>query len=170
MALTPQDALNPISNANSYLSLVDARALADQYAYTLPTDDAEAEKALIKAFRYAEGFEHQMCGTRATATQNTSWPRKDVVIRCESFPSDEFPQELLISQVIAAEKYGAGTDISGGVDDGKSIASEKVDVIEVSYFNNGKTGSEISIPEFDSTMQPLLCSTSNAFNFDVFRG
>lgn len=170
MPLTVQDPANPVNNANSYQSLVDARALADQYAYTLPTDDTEAEKALIKGFRYIESFEPEMCGTRSTTVQNTSWPRTGVFIRCEEFPSDEFPQELLVAQVIAAEKYGAGTDISGGVDDGKSIASEKVDVIEVSYFNNGKTGSEVSIPEFDSTIKPLLCYASNQFNFNVYRG
>ena len=169
MALTPQIPTAPIDNANSYLSLVEARALAEQYAYDLPVDDTEAEKALIKGFRYVEGFEPSMCGTRTTTTQNTSWPRSGVTVRCQPFPDDALPQELLISQVIAAQYQGSGTDIGGGVDDGKSIASEQAGKVSISYFDNGKTGSEVSIPEFDSTIKPLLCKASNGISFDVGR-
>ena len=169
MPLTPQIPTAPIDNANSYLSLEDARALAEQYAYDLPVDDAEAEKALIKGFRYIESFEGSMCGSRATTKQNTSQPRKGVVIRCEDFPEDVFPQELLIAQVIAAQYQGSGTDISGSVDDGKSIASEQAGKVSISYFDNGKTGSSVTIPEFDSTIAPLLCKASNGMQFTVSR-
>ena len=169
MPLTVQIPTAPIDNANSYLSLVDARALADQYAYDLPVDDTEAEKALIKAFRYIESFEPSMCGTRTTTTQNTSFPRSGLTIRCEPFPDDAFPVELLIAQVVAADYQGKGTDLSGGTNDGRAIASEKADVLEVSYFDNGKTGTSVTIPEFDSTIEPLLCNASNGINFTVSR-
>ena len=169
MPLTVQIPTAPIDNANSYLSLVDARALADQYAYDLPVNDVEAEKALIKAFRYIESFEPSMCGTRTTTTQNSAYPRKGLTIRCESFPDDAFPVELLIAQVVAADYQGKGTDISGGVNDGKSIASEQAGKVSISYFDNGKTGAQVSIPEFDSTIKPLLCKASNGLNFTVTR-
>lgn len=169
MALTPQIPTAPIDNANSYLSLVDARALAEQYAYDLPTDDTEAEKALIKGFRYIESFEGSMCGSRTTETQNSAYPRVGVTIRCKPFPDDAFPQELLVAQVIAAQHQGSGTDLSGGTNSGLSIASEKVDVLEVSYFDNGKTGTEVSIPEFESTIKPLLCGDVNGLSFQVYR-
>lgn len=169
MPLTVQIPTAPIDNANSYLSLVDARALADQYAYDLPVNDVDAEKALIKGFRYIESFESSMCGKRTTTTQNSSWPRSGVTIRCQPFPDDAFPQELLIAQVIAAQYQGSGTDVSGGVDDGKSIASEQAGKVSISYFDNGKTGTEVSIPEFDSTMKPLLCKSSDGMQFMVYR-
>lgn len=169
MPLTVQIPTAPIDNANSYLSLVEARALAEQYAYELPVNDVEAEKALIKGFRYVESFETSMCGTRTTTTQNTSQPRSGVDIRCQPFPDDAFPQELLIAQVIAAQYQGSGTDISGGTDDGKAIASEQAGKVSISYFDNGKTGSEVSIPEFDSTIKPLLCNAVDGLNFMVTR-
>ncbi|CAH9016228.1 putative head completion adaptor [Vibrio phage 242E40-1] len=169
MALTPQIPTAPIDNANSYLSLVDARALAEQYAYDLPTDDAEAEKALIKGFRYIETFEPSMCGTRTTEIQNSSYPRTGVTIRCKPFPDDEFPKELLVAQVIAAQYQGSGTDLSGGANDGRSIASEQAGKVSISYFDNGKTGSSVTIAEFDSAIDPILCKASNGINFTVGR-
>ncbi|AUR97510.1 head completion adaptor [Vibrio phage 1.240.O._10N.261.52.F8] len=169
MALNVQDPTTPIGNANSYLSLVDARTLAEQYAYTLPVDDTEAETALIKGFRYIELKEPQMCGQRATTEQNSSYPRAGVYIRCNAWPSDQFPIELLLAQVIAAENQSSGVDLSGGVDDGRSIASEQVDVISVSYFQNGKTGSTVTIPEFDSTIEPLMCKSNTGAQFTTYR-
>jgi hypothetical protein len=169
MALIVQSPTSPVSNANSYQSLVDARALAAEQGFVLPTDDTEAEVALIKARRYVDGYEPQMCGNRATTAQNTSYPRTGVYIRCNLVLSDEFPQELLIAQIVAAEASGKGVDLSGGVDDGRSIASEKVDVIQVSYFDNGKTGSSVTLPEFQSTIQPLLCSSSSGAQFTTYR-
>lgn len=169
MALIVQDPANPVNNANSYQSLVDARALAAEQGFVLPTDDTEAETALIKARRYVDSYESQMCGTRTTTTQNTSFPRTGVYIRCNLVPSDSFPQELLIAQLVAAEASGKGVDLSGGVDDGRSIASEKVDVIQVSYHDNGKTGTEVRLSEFESTIKPLLCGSTSGAQFTVYR-
>ncbi|AZU97865.1 head completion adaptor [Vibrio phage LP.2] len=169
MALTVQDPQNPVDNANSYLSLVDARALADQYYYDLPTDDTEAERALVKSFRSIELKEPQMCGVRTTEIQNTSYPRTGVYIRCQPLPSDAFPDELLLAQVIGASYSGSGTDLSGGTDDGRVITKEKVDVIEVNYADNGKTGNSVYIAEFENTLNPLLCSNTSAANFTTVR-
>lgn len=169
MALIIQDSSNPVSNANSYQSLVDARALAAMYAITLPADDTEAETALINGWAYIDSFEGEMCGERSTDIQNTAYPRSGVYIRCNELPSDEFPSELLYSQLVAAEAFGSGTNLFGGANDGRSIASEKVDVLEVSYFNNGKTGDKVTLPRFDNAIKPLLCTSGNQFNFTVSR-
>lgn len=169
MALIVQDPVTPVAVANSYISLVDARSLAGTYGYTLDADDTDAELSLIKSFRAIELKEPEMCGYRSTTTQGTAYPRSGVVIRCNELPSDEFPVELLLAQVIGAHYFTAGTDLSGGVDDGKSVVREKVDVIEVQYADNGKTGSEVTIPELERTLGPLLCSSSNSFNFVVGR-
>lgn len=167
MALTPQIPTAPISNANSYLSLVDARALAEQYAYDLPVDDAEAEKALIKAFRYVESFEGSMCGTRATTTQNTSWPRKNVKIRCEAFPDNLIPGELLIAQVVAASFAGQGEQISGGANDGLQVQSKTAGKVSISYFEGSSSTGKLEIPEFDSVIEPLLCKVSGGIQLMV---
>jgi len=170
MALIPQDATSPVNNANSYLSLVDARALAEQYAITLPTDDTEAETSLINGFAYIEAREPDMCGTRATDTQNTSYPREGVYIRCVLQPSSPFPNELLLSQIIAAESFGQGNNLWGGADNGRAVSKEKVDVLEVAYFDNGTTGDALTLPRFENTIQPLLCGSTSANQFKVFRG
>lgn len=169
MALTPQIPAAPIDNANSYLSLVDARALAEQYAYDLPVDDAEAEKAIIKGFRYVESFEGSMCGSRATTIQNTSLPRKNLTIRCESFPSDAIPQEVLIAQVVAASFAGQGKQISGGTNDGLQVQSKTAGKVSISYFEGSSSTGKLEIPEFDSVIKPVLCKVSGGMQFKVAR-
>ncbi len=170
MAITVQDATSPVNNANSYQSLVDARALADMYAITLPTDDTEAETSLINGFAYVESREPNMCGERATDTQNSSYPRTGVYIRCALQPQSPFPNELLLSQLIAAESFGAGNNLWGGADNGRSVSKEKVDVIEVGYHDNGVTGDTLTLPRFENTIKPLLCGSDSANQFTVYRG
>lgn len=167
MSLTPQIPASPINSANTYLSLVDARALAEQYAYDLPVDDAEAEKALIKGFRYVESFESSMCGSRTTTIQNTSWPRKGVKIRCESFPDNVIPSELLLAQVVAASFAGQGKQISGGTNDGLQVQSKTAGKVSISYFEGSSSTGKLEIPEFDSVIKPLLCKVSGGIQLMV---
>jgi hypothetical protein len=162
--LTPQDPITPIDTANSYQTLADARTLAARFGYTLSIDDACAEKDMIKAFRYVESYECDMNGERTTEVQNTAYPRANLSIRCKPFADDAFPSDLLLSQVVAAHYAYAGIDLSGGIDDGKAITEETVGKISVTYADNGKTGTSVSIPQFDSTIKPLLrsgCGFSN---------
>lgn len=166
MALTVQNPVTPVGDANSYQSLADARALAVTYAVTLPVDDAECETALINGLLYIGQRENELCGTRTTEAQNTAYPRTGVVIRGNDLPADEFPLDLLVSQIIAAEAFGQGVDLYGGIDDGKNIASEQAGKVSVSYFDNGKTGSGVSYHRFDSALEPLLC-VNDAIGFPI---
>lgn len=170
MPINVQTPTAPVQNANSYISLADARQLAQSFAIELPTDDTEAETALVKAFLYVDSNEPKMSGTRATTTQNTAYPRDNVYIRCNAVSSDAFPNEVLLGQVIAAEAFGAGDNLFGGADSGRSIASEQVATISVSYFDNGKTGDKVTLPQFENVMLPLYdLSRTGTANFNVWR-
>ena len=170
MPLIVQDPLAPVSNANSYLSLVDARALAAQYALILPDDDTEAESALINATLYLNTYEDRVGGERSTDTQSTMYPRKNSHVRCAEVHSDVIPDDIKLAQVIAAEAFGRGDNLWGGADDGRSIASEKVDVIAVSYFDNGATSGAATLPRLDQLMKQFFGGQSQGLsNFSVYR-
>ena len=169
MALIEQDPVNPITFANSYQSLSNARVLAGNSGVTLPDEDADAEKSLIDGFYYIESRESQMRGTRATSSQVTSWPRSGACIRGNEFPSDAFPAELLLSQIIAAESFGNGNNLWGSEDNGRVVTKEKLDALETEYADNGKTGSSIYLPRLESTIQPLLSSSATLTQFSVSR-
>lgn len=157
--------------ADSYQSLVDARALAAKYGLTLPTDDPAAEIALRQGAAYIDMQESCFGGVRVNLAQGLAWPRKGAYTSYGmEIPYDSIPAQLLMAQVAAAAEYGAGTDVRA-TDDGKAIASEEVTgAVAVSYFNNGSTGSSVVITKAMDALKPLMTACSNSgLEFRVFR-
>ena len=169
MPLIVQDPTNPTEDANSYMTLADARSLADTMAVDLPVDDTEAEKAIIKATQYINSFEKRIDGTRVNPLQSTSFPRKDATVNCEPFPDNEIPNAIKRAVIVASGFYGQGQDMFGGVDNGRSIAREKVADLEVAYFENGATASSISSSQIESIMSMFMCNSFGSNNILVGR-
>ena len=114
------------SDSDSYVSLVDARALAVKYGYTLPADDTAAEVALRQGAGYVDMQESCFGGARKLLTQALAWPRVGAKTTFKAeIADDAIPSQLLMAQVAAAAEYGAGVDVRA-TDDGKAIASEEV--------------------------------------------
>lgn len=159
-----------LPNSDSYVSLADARALADKYGYTLPSDDIAAEVALRQGAQYVDLQESGFCGSRLVATQAMAWPR---TAHKNTFgfviEAGTMPPQLASAQVAAAAEYGAGTDVRA-TDDGKAIASEEVTgAVAVSYFNNGKTGGSVVITRSLDALAPLLGCKQSGYEFRVTR-
>lgn len=161
MALIVEDGTGLV-NADSYQTLVAARASAALLGLILPLDDDEADIALRNGFQYVNSFEGSFSGERFTATQSGSWPR-DNAYRCYgrnqiAIADDDLPTDIVTAQMMAAVEYGKGTSISP-VDNGLSVASkEVVGAVKQSFFNNGKTGKGVTITQAVEAMGPLLCN------------
>ena len=169
MSLIIQDPSNPTEEANSYIDLADARNIAESMAVDLPTDDAEAEKAVIKGTQYINSFEPRVGGKRKSSVQSTLYPRTDATQNCEPIADDIIPYSIKKACIVAAGFYGAGTDMFGGVDTGQSIAREKVADLEVAYFDNGSTSSSVKSEQIDSLMSQFVCNSFGSNNFLVSR-
>ena len=126
-----QDPLNPTADADSMVSVADARARAVNLGVTLPTDDTELEVALVKGNVYLNSLCYY--GEPVVAFQGTSWPRTGVAIGSNEYPSDQIPQQAIDAQIVAAA-YAASGDIYTVVDNDQRIKREKIDVIETEYF------------------------------------
>ena len=133
--------------ANSYVSLVDARLLAEQYGWALPSDDDKANVSLINGYNYLNTLESGMCGTRTYEDQTGAFPRENCSCGNFAIAIDVIKPEVKQAQVRAAVTYGAGTTVNPD-NDGKDVASEEVvGAVKVSYFENGKTGDSVDITE-----------------------
>ena len=75
MALVIEDGTGK-SDADSFISLVDARAFAAKYGITLPVNDTAAEVVLRQGCQYVELQQKCFSGSRLTTTQTLSWPSK----------------------------------------------------------------------------------------------
>lgn len=171
MALVVEDGTGK-SDADSFISLLDARAFADKYGITLPTNDTAAEVALRQGCQYVELQQKCFSGSHLTSTQALSWPRTGATnVYSFEYADGYMPPQLGFAQVYAAAEYAAGKDVRAS-DDGLSVASKEVTgAVAVSYFNNGKTGKSITITKSLDALAPLMTSCSNnGFEFRVVRG
>ena len=170
MALVVESGVG-LADADSFISLVDARAFAAKYGITLPVDDAAVEVALRQGCQYVELQQNGFSGSRLTTTQALSWPRTGATnVYSFDYADGYMPKQLGFAQVYAAAEYAAGTDVRA-TDDGKAIASEEVTgAVAVSYFNNGKTGGAVVITRAMDALSPLLVVPgNNGFEFRVGR-
>lgn len=167
MALIVEDGTG-LANADSYVSLVNARLFATDYGISLPVDDTEAEIALRQGAQYVDLSEPRFTGERLSDDQALAWPRVDSY-KCNGIdiPSDEVPSEAWKAQVYAAQTYGLGTDVRSNYD-GKEISSEKVASIKVDYFETGTDGT-IVITKSSDAMRLLLCKSSNPYTQRTLR-
>ena len=159
-----------VSGADSYIDLTDARALAEKYGKALPVDDTEAEAALRNGAVYVGLQERAMCGFRVSPEQSLAYPRRNVFAYGFPVPADSIPSQIINAQVLAAVEYGLGTDVRAS-SGGRVTETERVEGAgSVSYFNNGATGSTITITAAIDAMRPLLCGSANGASFNVYRG
>ena len=169
MALVVEDG-SVTPGADSYVSLANARALAESYGLALPADDTEAEVALRNGAVYVGLQEPSMCGRRVSATQSLAYPRQGVSLYGFALAADVIPPQIVHAQVVAAVEYGAGTDVRAS-SDGRVTETERVEgAVTVSYFNNGATGATTTITAALDALRPLLCGSVNGASFNVYRG
>ena len=156
-----------VDDADSFVTIAQARTYATSYGLTLPVDDIELEVALRQGSSYLGLFDGSLSGSKTDALQPLVYPRVDSYLisgRVKTPIPDSFiPTQIKHANIIAAETYGAGDDVRAN-DDGSSIASEAVSgAVSVSYFDNGKTGGSIEITAAVDAMKPLF-SSYNSFS------
>lgn len=160
-----------VAGADSWLSLSDARALADKYGYVLPADDVEAEAALRNGAMYVGLQENSLCGRRVSAAQSLSFPRTGISLYGFPVANNVIPDQVKLAQVAAAVEYGKGTDVRAS-SDGRITTMERVEgAVTVQYADNGMTGATVTITAAMDALKPLICGGgNNGFQFRVTRG
>lgn len=144
-----------VPSANSFLSLADARTLAESLGITLPVDNDKANEALVQGGVYVNNQEGGLQGVRVSIDQTMCYPREGVVKYGFDVPNDSIPDEIKCSQVHAASQIGAGVNPYSN-DAGKEVASQTVvGAVARTFFESGKTNSNISLTESLNCLHPL---------------
>jgi len=145
-----------VVNANSYVDDAVALLIADALGVTLAGTAPERETDLKKGANYIQV--KCLKGILVNQFQAVAYPRNDLYFNGFLVPSDHILQEVKNAQVAGASYYSEGAD-TAPVDDGKNISKEKLDVLETSYFDNGKTTSGDKLTGADQWLRGLTCST-----------
>jgi hypothetical protein len=129
MALIVEDGSGkPDSNAYIDIPYVSGYLLGEQLEAWEALEEPEQESAIIRAARYIDSL--GFYGTRKTLEQGLSWPRSDVTY--EGFEITGVPVAVKKASAEAVGLVLDGAEFFSDEADVR-IASEKVDVISVSY-------------------------------------
>lgn len=155
MALTIEDGTG-VAGADSYSTVTEIRAYATARGLALPVDDAAVEPLAVLATDWLETYRARYQGSQTSTQQPLQWPRSGVVIDGRAVADDEIPELLKRAQAQAAIDAQAAPLTARAA---AGIRREKVDVIEVEYFQGSDStartgGSAIA----EAMLAPLLRS------------
>jgi hypothetical protein len=144
-----------VSNANSYVTLADARSFLASRGLSIPVSDTDAEALLLRAMDSLDAVCDGFKGVKASSTQELQWPRKGVYIFGYEFPEDEIPQELVKAQCFLS--YDLQTIDVAPATDGRRVTRERVAEIEVQYASASASSNPIPVSnKTRQTLAPLL--------------
>jgi len=144
-----------IADADSYLSVVDARLLAESYGLTLDADDTAAEIQLRKGYRGLLTYEASLQGSRSYDIQTGIYPRAGVVSNCVVVDMDVIPLDVKLAQLnysdAIANGYGTNT-----VDNGQDLSGFNVDgVYSETYQDGASVKTNATIQGVTNSLYPL---------------
>jgi len=153
MALIIEDGTG-VDNANSYITVAEARAFASLRSLILPSSDSEVEVLIVKAFDYLESLDYK--GNHANPPQSAEFPRRDLYLQGVLFSESQIPYKLKQAQSqLTYEAVNIDLQPTGN---GKEVIKEKVDVVEVQYSEKGINVARPTFTTVNSFLKDLLKS------------
>ena len=154
-----------VPNANSYVSVGDARIYASNRGVNLPVSDDQVAAMLIKATDYLESFRCKFQGKKTDCTQPLEWPRTGVVVCCESLPSDTIPASLIKAQsaLVLVQNEGLVLQPNFGATD--YVIEETVGPITTKYADPIKAGISQTFSAVEALLEPLFFASCNDVGF-----
>lgn len=145
-----------VPNANSYATLDEVKAYAEQRGYSLGSDDEKTKARMILAMDYIESFGSKYQGSPTYIDQALSWPRYDA----GDWLSNGVPPNLLKAQAqLVIEQVINKVVLLPTTAAGAFITKEKIGPIETEYseavaLSGG--GNSPSIPAVDALLGSLF--------------
>lgn len=169
MSLVIEDG-SGVTGANTFVSLVDARALAFTYGYTISADDTEAEEQLKSAYLYLVSYESTLQGSRSTSIQRSIFPRTGVlnalVANTPSIDADSIPEQVKLAQIVTAQVINGGVSLYNVAASGELKSFEVVGVYKEEYKDgrSGETKTRVVISEVADLLKAFTIAELNRYN------
>lgn len=148
-----------VVNANSYISINDAKQFALERGILLPDDADSIAAMIIKATDYLESLSCKFKGEKVDNNQSLQWPRQNVIIDNAEHPKNEIPKNLIKAAAHLVIAVNSGIDLLPNISLQDYITKEKVGPIETWYADPTKVG---VMPTF-TVVEALLKSLMDDF-------
>jgi hypothetical protein len=149
-----------VAGANTYVSDNYFTNFCSARGIDFP-DTAEARSyIIITGMDYVESFRREFKGLKTSGTQDLQWPRTGVYIDNTITDSSFIPVELKNALCQAAiESIEIKLFESS---DGTSVKKEKLDTLEIEYFERGSTGTPV-FAAVDAYLSELLSRSAKTY-------
>lgn len=157
MTLIVEDG-SKVADANSYVTVAEARSYATLRGLTLPVADAEVEALLVKAVDYIEAQRSRYQGDKTHTDQSLQFPRTGVYVDGLLVGSSSIPRELRYAQMaLAVEAQNADLQPTRLPSDKGPVTQESVEgAVSVTYANPGRLNSVPAFAKADALLAPLM--------------
>lgn len=145
-----------VTGANSYVTLVEARAYALTRGVEMTDVDSKLEMYLVKAMDYLESLRYGFKGRKTNADQALQWPRYCVYIDGYAISSEAIPTELKNAQMQIAMAIQSGIDFMPTASGEAFVISEKVGPIETKYSEGVSTSGVPIVRTVEALLAPLM--------------
>jgi hypothetical protein len=155
MTLTVEDG-SGVTDADSYITLADARTFAASRGISISATDATAEIQLRRAFDALEAYGSRFKGAKSVVGQATQWPRTGAYIDVDLWASDAIPTALKNAQVHFAAAIEAGLDPIPNSTGEAFVVRETIGQIETEYSESVSNSGVPILRTMNFTLAPLL--------------
>ncbi len=169
MAIVVEDGTG-LSNAVSYISLVDATAYFEARGVETWADVGDTvaqEAALVRAtFALDAWLRGRWTGKKKTSSQSLAWPRTDVIDE-EGYevPSDVVPTPVKHACCEVALIELSGSFLTKSVSNENAVSSTSVGPVSVSYRSDAPTVT--TYPHIEAMLRGLAATGGTQMNFGV---
>lgn len=160
MALLIEDG-TIVVGANSFVTDTEYTNYATARGLTVGATSILREVELIQSMDYLFSREDDLQGERTEDTQENIYPRENVFIRDAEIANNVIPTELKNAQMEGGAAANSQSLLIN--EDSQNIESEKLDVLETSYFSGGSF-TNVRLDRVLNYLKPLLKNTSNRLN------
>jgi len=147
-----------VANANSLVSDAEYKAYANLKGLSVAPTQPEREADLLAGMDYITAQEYSIQGRRVSSTQSLLFPRIGVYLYGYPVNSDVIHDNAKRAQMESAAYNTSGTLLSNSTS--TNVQSEKVDVLEVTYFKGGKR-SNVNLQRVNTYLTPLMVDVNN---------
>lgn len=157
MTLIVEDG-SKVADANSYVSVADARSYATLRGVTLPVADGDVEALLVKAMDFIEAQRSRFQGDKTYTDQALQFPRTGVYVDGLLLGSTSVPRELRYAQMALAVEAQTNDLMPSRLPTDKGpVTQESVEgAVSVTYANTGRLNSVPAFAKADALLTPLM--------------
>lgn len=146
-----------VTNANSFVSLVDARTKAEALGLVISADDETAKSQLTQSYyQLKRSYQSRLQGQIVNSTQTGIFPRYNVIANGFYVPSNEVPEDVINAQLAYADSINKGADVNQTAK-AQEVSSESLDGVGSKTYKDGSSRRTTPyVPGVSQWLQPYM--------------